>query len=477
MIIADPFSTLRFRRARLVGIVLLGAAAIVLACVRASVMAPPLFALPLAIGLLIPATYVFFLACAGGARAMGAFLFVFAFVTDGAFRVRDPGDIGLDWQNGMKFVLWGGAFLIGLCHWNRIRPLLTRGPLLWAAVYVCYALLSSLYSAAPFYSFTTAFGLLAMLLFGLALATRLTPRHMLLTLATSLWIFTLLGWVVYYQVPALGRSPFITAENTVIERICGLAGQANALGCILAVLLTTVFLLWERRLAGLWLILPMAGTAIFTLLSADSRTALLAFCCGVAAVLLRRSVWSMGGSLLGAALVALAVLGMPLRELFNLLGGISRSGDPTEFFTLTGRTEIWGYAWDKIVLAPWFGYGYNSSKFILPNFYGLPGLQVDEAHNMLLQNLLAVGIIGTVPLVCMLIRMVVDYFRRPSAGRDAYLSINLVWGITVAGTMGSTPTVMSLAMFCAMGYAELESPSLRSWPIRAPLRGGIQRFT
>jgi len=470
-------SSLRLRRARLIGVALPCAAAIVLVSVQASIAAPSLFALPLAIGLLIPAAYVFFLACAGEVWAMGAFLFVFAFVTDGAFRIRDPGDIGLDWQNGMKFLLWGGAFLIGVCQWSRIRPLLTRGPLLWATIYVCYALLSSLYSAAPFYSFTTAFGLLAMLLFGVALATRLTPRQMLLTFAVSLWIFTLLGWVVYYEIPALGRSPFITAENTLIERICGLAGQANALGCILAVLLTTVFLLWERRLASLWLTLPMAATAVVTLMSADSRTALLAFCFGVAAVMIRRSVWSMGGTLLGIATAALAVLGMPLRDFFNLLGGISRSGDPTEFFTLTGRTEIWAYAWEKIVLAPWFGYGYNSSKFILPNFSGLPGLQVDEAHNMLLQNLLAVGIVGTVPLVCMLVHMLVDYFRHPSAGRDAYLFINLVWGITVAGAMGSTPTVMSLAMFCAMGYADLESPAVASRHFRSPLRAGIPRFT
>jgi len=39
----------------------------------------------------------------------------------------------------------------------------------------------------------------------------------------------------------------------------------------------------------------------------------------------------------------------------------SRSGDPTEVYTLTGRLEIWDVAWKQINLSPILGYGYNTS--------------------------------------------------------------------------------------------------------------------
>jgi len=171
---------------------------------------------------------------------------------------------------------------------------------------------------------------------------------------------------------------------------------------------------------------------------------------GIAAVILRRSVWLWGSAALGAAVLALLALSVQLRDVMSLSGGLSRSGDPSELFTLTGRTEIWEFAWDKIVLSPWIGYGYNSSKFILPEFDGLPGLKVDEAHNMLLQNLLAVGVIGTIPLLCMILHMLADFIRAPDPRRDLFTFLMLVWGVTVAGAFGSTPTVLSLAIFCAL---------------------------
>jgi O-antigen ligase len=147
------------------------------------------------------------------------------------------------------------------------------------------------------------------------------------------------------------------------------------------------------------------------------------------------------------------VLAIPVSKLMQLSGSLSRSGDPTELLTFTGRTEIWSFAWDKILDNPWVGYGYNSSKFILPQFAGLPGLVIDEAHNMLLQNLLGVGVIGTVPLLCLFLTLIAAYLRRLEATRDGFTFLNLIWGITVAGSFGSTPTVMSLATFCGLALA------------------------
>ncbi len=431
-----------------------------------------LVVLPLALMLCLVAGVVMLFACAGSAPALMAFLFVLVFVNDALFRVREPGDLGLDWQNAMKFGLWAGAAAIGLAHLGRSWRLFMQPTVGLILVYLGIALTSSIYSAAPNYSFSTAFGALGMLLCAGAMAVALTEKQLLLTCCLSLCAFVLAGWVVYFVIPELGRSPFITADGSLIERICGLAGQANALGCSLAVLLALVFLLWYRGHCGLLVVLPLGGVGLFTLLAADSRTALLAALIGMAAVVARRSLWVWGSALLAVSLGVILIAGVPLRYLMGFTGGLSRSGDPAEMFTLTGRTEIWAFVWDKIQLQPWFGYGYNSSKFILPLFLGLPGLTVDEAHNTWLQNLLGTGIFGTLPLAALVIVQLVNYVRSPEPFRDLFLFIMLVWGITVAGAYGSTPTVMTLAVFAshmfrmkAVGATRVASAAGPAYPI------------
>ncbi len=408
---------------------------------------PALVVLPLAVTACAAAGLVLLLACCGSPAAVMAFLFVLVFVNDALFRVREPGDLGLDWQNAMKFALWGGAGLIGLCQIGRSWDRISKGPPLLILTWLGIALLSCFYSASATYSFGTAVGAAGMFLFAAGTAIVLTEKQALLTFAIALSVFVLVGWVVYFAIPSLGRSPFITSDGSIIERMCGLAGQANALGCSLATLLACAFVLWYRGHCRLVTVAPFGLLALGTLLSTDSRTALLAFLVGAVAVMARRTLWRWGASLLAASLGFILIAAVPLRTLMSLTGGISRSGDPTEFLTLTGRTEIWAFVLDKIELQPWFGYGYNSSKFILPLFLGLPGLTVDEAHNTWLQNLLGTGIVGTAPLVGLVVLQLVLYVRAPDPFRDLMLFVMLVWGITVAGAYGSTPTVMTLMVF------------------------------
>lgn len=442
------------REVGLSGMAVLACAALFMLSLAVGRDQPALLVLPLALAGCAAAAIILLYACCGSAPATIAFLAVLIFVNDALFRVREPGDLGLDWQNAMKFALWAGAAAIGVGQLGRSWRLLRGLPVKLVLIWLGIDLLSSFYSASPSYSFSTAFGAGAMLLLAAALAEILTEKQALLTLALSLCAFVLAGWVVYYAIPALGRSPFITADGSIVERLSGLAGQANALGCSLAVFLAATFLLWYRGHCGLLIVLPLAGIGLFTLLAADSRTSLLAILIGAAAVMVRRSLWVWGSSLLAGSVGAILIAAVPLRTLLGFTSEFSRSGDPTEMVTLTGRTEIWAFVWDKIQLEPWFGYGYNSSKFILPLFLGLPGLTVDEAHNTWLQNLLGTGVVGTAPLVALVVVQLVLYVRSPDPFRDLLLFVMLVWGITVAGAYGSTPTVMTLMVFMSqMGPA------------------------
>ncbi len=443
----------RLRDGAIVGLGVIAMAGLLLLSLRLGRDQDVLVLLPIGVLVAAVAGWVLLLACAGEAWAMLLFLLVLVFVNDALFRVRDPGEIGLDWQNALKLALWAGAFLIGVCNLPRSLAVLQGGAYTWLLAYLGYAVLSSVYSAAPAYSFGTSFGLSGMALFAAALAVTATEKQILLVFALGLLAFVLVGWVAYYAVPEIGRSLFITSYGTVVERMCGLAGQPNALGNGLAVLLALSFLLWQRGHLGIVAAGVLGTTGLFTLLVADSRTALLAVLAGIAAVTLRRSVMLWGPALLGVLVLVLFALSVQLRDVMSVTGGLSRSGDASELFTLTGRTEIWVFAWDKILLSPWIGYGYNSSKFILPQFDGLPGLKVDEAHNMLLQNLLAVGVVGTIPLVGFLFNLLADFVRRPDARRDCFTILLLIWGITVAGAFGSTPTVLSLAIFCGLALS------------------------
>ncbi|MGI4794166.1 MAG: hypothetical protein ACRYG8_08810, partial [Janthinobacterium lividum] len=293
---------LRMRSGGIAGLGLLACAGLMLVTLKVGAQIPALLILPAVVMAVVGAAVVLLLAVCGSKPATIAFLFVLVFVNDALFRVRDPSDIGLDWQNGMKFALWAGAAAIGVGQLARSWPRLRTGRMTLILVWLGIGLVSSIYSASATYSFSTAFGVLGMLLLSAGMAEVLTEKQTLLTVALSLCVFVVAGWVTYFAIPDLGRSPFITADGSIVERICGLAGQANALGCSLAVLLAAVFLLWYRGHCGLLVLAPMGLIGIVTLLWADSRTALLAFLIGAAAVIARRSLWRWGSALLAGTL-------------------------------------------------------------------------------------------------------------------------------------------------------------------------------
>lgn len=64
--------------------------------------------------------------------------------------------------------------------------------------------------------------------------------------------------------------------------------------------------------------------------------------------------------------------------------------------TLTGRTYIWSQSLEIILEKPWFGHGFDSFRWIFPPFGDfLPR----HAHNEVIQQLFAYGIVGTLIVV------------------------------------------------------------------------------
>ena len=402
--------------------------------------------IPLGLGAAILGGWLVLAAIYGSPTAIMLYFAAIAFMTDAQFRVRGAGEISADWQSALKFLLWLGAGVIGIAHMPPLRVMLGRPAcVLWLA-YILVALASAIFSPVPAYSFGCALALFCLFAFSFSLTTKLTQPQFLWTLLLSVTVFNIGGWAVFYAYPELGTSAAWTTSG-LLMRMCGLAGQATNLGAICAKAVGAAFILYYTHKRGRGLSLVLGVFAFVTLLKSDARTTEIATVIGIAAIIASRSVWRVGGGLL-LSLSCLFVL-----QVFPQVGGMlgssfSRSGDPTEVYTLTGRLEIWDFAWQQIKLSPIVGYGYNSSKVVLGSHIGFEnGLMVDSAHNLYLQNLLSVGLIGMIPLVLLLGYLAYRCVVRPIPLVCYTLVIVLVSSISDTDSIGTTPTLMTVLFF------------------------------
>jgi O-antigen ligase len=382
-------------------------------------------------------------AYAGSRTALLSYFVVLAFVTDAQFRARGAGEIEADWQSMLKFALWLGAGLIGAGHLPPLDRLLRHpGSALWL-VYIVVALVSSLYSPVPFYTLGCSVALLCFYMFAYALARTLSLPAILWAFVGTMTVFNLASWVVFYQDPELGSSMAWTMDG-VFFRMSGLAGQATNLGSICAKYLGALFLLWWSGRCRLVTASIFGALGVTTLLATDSRTMMVVVVLGAVGVVLSRSAWALAGG----ALVAILAFGVSLafpQLLDGLSQKLSRSGDAAEIYTGNGRLEIWNFVWAKIMEAPVLGWGYNSSKVILAQYYGFEnGLMVDSAHNMFLQSLLSVGFLGTLPLLLLLGWLAAKCLARPSPILAYFFIFVVIASLSDTGALGTTPTVLTL---------------------------------
>jgi exopolysaccharide production protein ExoQ len=379
----------------------------------------------------------------GSRGAVIGYLVLLVFITDAQFRARGAGEIDTDWQSVMKFALWIGAGVIGYAHTPPIRSLLSHpGSALWL-IYITIAMISSAYAPTPAYSFGCAFSLLCFFTFAFALIKILSEEEFLWTMMLTFAAFLAVGWIVYFKDPTLGTSEFWT-YNGIELRMCGIAGQANNLGSVCAKYLGAIFLLWTSSRCRLIYALPLAALGVASLMASDARTGMIA---AVVAMVVATLAQSFRG-LIAAALVA--VTGLIATIVFSVrldaLGSsFSRSGDPTEVFTLTGRLEIWDFVEEEILQKPFLGWGYNASKTLLPQHVTFQdGLMVDTAHNMLLQSLLSVGLAGTIPIILVVLYLFFNLLYRPNRFRDLFFVVIFISGISDTSALGTTPSILTL---------------------------------
>ena len=163
-----------------------------------------------------------------------------------------------------------------------------------------------------------------------------------------------------------------------ISRLSGLAGHPNALGAAAAALLL-LELAEPRPRRWVW----CAAVAAVTLAFTESRTAVLGCALGLLWMLASRRGAPRWAAVVGSLTVIVGLLRAPLD-----IGG------------LTGRTDLWRYAWAEFRAHPFTGYGagfldadYRASH--LPDRLAWAG----QAHDQLLHTLAASGLVGGAAVV------------------------------------------------------------------------------
>ena len=329
------------------------------------------------------------------------------------------------WYNLVGFVGLGiilaAATLLSVGLWISFRPLVDWRRLPWFAVgYVAWATASLLWTQWLDASLITWAVLVSTTLQGIFVATVLSWRELVRAIASALkWVmglslaFEVIVWF-FVRHPVLPN--FLNWDDEIVTelywsrmnlfdwdaRIQGIVGNAHllAIAAVLAIvvfgvrlasgaprpgwligwIVLSTFLLWRSASATAWLCLIAAGVVLGTILlmrttsRAGGRTKWYALYAGVAVV---------GG---------LAVwFGRDL-----ILGVFGKSSD------LTARTEIWDAVWMRIHEHPVIGWGFSTpwipwepqfSDWIIVN-----DLPVFHAHNMWLDALFQLGIIGTLIL-------------------------------------------------------------------------------
>jgi exopolysaccharide production protein ExoQ len=148
-----------------------------------------------------------------------------------------------------------------------------------------------------------------------------------------------------------------------------------------------------RRKSGNWSI--HALLLAVTLLRSLSKTTIIAFVAAQAYILWRdrtinrKTKWAIA---LAAAIVLCIFWGL----LENYFDVYTNAGNQSE--TLTGRLGIWAYIFVEAIDQPWIGHGFHSVWKVIPPF-GPDQFEARHAHNELLQQFYAYGVIGVITLI------------------------------------------------------------------------------
>lgn len=396
--------------------------------------------LALPLGLL----WLLYAAGGGGTKAITALLVVIVIVSDLSLRRRDLSDTSLDPQNVVKLAIWGLGLLVAVINWKDLKRALREPPVLCFALFALWAMVTAAYSPIRTYTFGAAFALLAVILFGAVARQRCDDSTLLKGVVGGLGALLWLSLALYILAPDRAMAPM---EGGTILRLAAPFGTPNSLGRASALVLLLLMVAYMSQVVNYRSVVFYFGglPAVLCLVLSQSRTAMAALALSMAVILVMRYPVRV---LVAGIAVAAAMLLYVLLDLdtIAIAEQISRTGRAQEVFTLTGRTRIWSFYFEQIGEAPFFGYGYASTKYLMPLLYrNYWGWTTTHAHNMWIQVLFTTGLVGLALLTAVLIAQLRSWLRTKDPLTLVMLVFVCVIGLAEAGHLAAAaPSLLTV---------------------------------
>lgn len=298
-----------------------------------------------------------------------------------------------------------------------------------------------------YYPIASAIGLLTVVLgtlFAFFLISAFSWRDLLRVIANTmrfilvisilfeLWAALIVQGPIYpifrdFQTPGVSHGAYRWTQGQLFEgkRIQGIVGNANLLAYIAMIGLVLFCVQLAIKQASRSLSIASVGLAILSLALTRSAAIGLAFAFMALALLIlilaedksqaeRHSFYRVAYTLAGIVLFFVAIYN---EQFFILIG---KTPD------MTGRAELWAAVVGLIAQRPWFGWGWIG--YWQPGVEPYEGLYVREgiayyqAHNIYLDFLVQVGVVGLLMLLALMLTSFVALWRLAVRNRNALYS-------------------------------------------------------
>lgn len=332
---------------------------------------------------------------------------VWIMATFASFRNRPAwellSDTGLDLQVKFQAASWlfFGTLALWLLASGRVDlSLFRRGPLAWYAAFVGLALVSTSYSSAPLFTGFAASQLATALVLTNAMRHQIDIVYRLIGIYVAInWVLVLLG---EFHVPlgmawiAPAKEIYLTYGGAEWEswRFTSAFGHPSFISIVAA--MGCIGLAARDRLRGreIVVIAWLALTVVLTV----SRTAILGMVLGLVVVFWRKQLL-LSALLLGVFAASLLMVVPYLND--SLLGFILRGQSEEDLASLTGRTDLYETALERIDRLA-LGDGFRSVRANLLEEENW-GRGISHAHNLFLEALIGLGIPGVIAVTGSLI--------------------------------------------------------------------------
>jgi O-antigen ligase len=395
-------------------------------------------------------------------------LFFNAVIAESVLRHREFAEKSIDFQIIVKMGMWAITFAFCAYCFRLWVGKLTRIDKFMEVLFLTIVVVACFYAPNILYSLASAFSLFSVFFLLFLSSALLKNKEILWPIILGSTLVSAVSIVVYFVNPEFGRMAQV--DGSPGNRLTGITGSANVAGYISA--FTCLALYNYRRYIPNRIPLyfyAMIAINFAVLLLSNSRTSLAALLLSIAVAEMVRLTLSR--IIVFFSLICFLILFLMVVDIESILVMASRSGDIREITSGTGRSDIWSLVMRLIEERPFFGWGYASTIFILPDEGAFLGYALAHAHNAVLQALVSVGIVGFVPFAALFLMKIYYAMKFRDPLNTSFMMFLVVESITECIAFQGPATLTSLVLATVLSLKFNEKNETSYYPHQQRLSG------